>query len=281
MPRPNNRDPEVDLAAALGEELKRVRLTAGFATQDALARAGGYAREAISKAETGAELPSESLYEKWLEACTVSQETRHFLDRMLATARRARSATPEFAKPWLMAERLAEFLLLWSPVLVPGLLQILEYARDMFTHAGYSEAEATAKAEDRLRRQSILEGPDPVHVTVVIHESVLYRRVGSPATMVAQLEHLLEASRLPNVIVQVVRGDEYFLGMEGQFEIASGDSIPDTLVMVVAVEDQNSQRKPMVRTAMKLFREIQSRALNTEDTRALIREALQQWQSRQ
>ncbi len=161
---------------------------------------------------------------------------------------------------------------------MPGLLQVREYAYDMFTHAGYGEAEATAKAEDRLKRQSILGGPDPVHVSAVIHESVLYRRVGSPATMVTQLEHLLVASQLPNVIIQVVRGDEYFPGMEGEFQVATGDSIPDTLVMVVAMEDQNSQDKAMVRTATKLFREIQSRALNTEDTRTLIREALQRWQ---
>jgi transcriptional regulator with XRE-family HTH domain len=280
MPRPNSRDPENDPAAALGEELKRVRLAAKFATQDSLARKAGYAREAISKAETGAELPSDSLYEKWLEACAVSQETRHFLDRMLATARRARSATPEFAKPWLYAERLAEFLLLWSCVLVPGLLQVRQYAYDMFIHAGYSEAEATAKADDRLSRQAILGGADPVHVTAVIHEAVLDWRVGSPATMVAQLEHLLEASYLPNVIIQVVRGDEYFPGMEGGFQVATGDSIPDTLVMVVAMADQNSQDKPEVRKATKLFRQIQSRGLNIEDTRALIREALQRWQSR-
>ncbi len=61
MPRPNSRDPELDLAAALGEELKRVRVAAKFATQDALARALGFAREAISKAETGAELPERRL----------------------------------------------------------------------------------------------------------------------------------------------------------------------------------------------------------------------------
>lgn len=161
------------------------------------------------------------------------------------------------------------------------MLQVREYAYDMFTHAGDSEAEATAKTEDRLRRQSILDGPDPVHVTVVMHESVLDRRVGSPATMITQLGHLLEASRLPNVIIQVVRGVDYFLGMEGEFQVATGDSIPDTLVMVVAMEDQNSQDKAMVRKATKLFREIQSRALNTEDTRALIREALQRWSQQQ
>jgi transcriptional regulator with XRE-family HTH domain len=281
MPRPKSRDPESDPIAALGEELERLRLAAGFSTQDALARKAGFGREAVTKVESGAEVPSENLYQKWLEVCEASEETRHFLDRMLADARRSKSTTPEFAKPWLRAERAAEFLLLWSPRLVPGLLQAREYTYDMFARNGYSEAEATAKTEERLKRQSILEGQDSVHVTVIMHESVLELRVGSPATMVRQLEHLLEVSEFPNVIIQVVRGDEYFLGMEGQFEIASGDSIPDTLVMVVAIEDQNSQDKAEVRRATKLFRDIQSRALNTEETRTFIRERQERWRSQQ
>jgi transcriptional regulator with XRE-family HTH domain len=281
MPRPKSRDPESDPIAALGEELERLRVAGGFSTQDALARKAGFGREAITKVESGAEVPSENLYQKWLEVCEASEETRHFLDRMLADARRSRSATPEFAKPWLKAERLAEFLLLWSLDLVPGPLQVREYTYDMFARNGYSEAEATAKTEERLKRQSILEGSDPVHVTVVMHESALDRRVGSPATMARQLEHLLKVSEFPNVIIQVVRGDDYFLGREGAFYIASGDSILDTLVMVVAIEDQTTQDKALVRKATKLFREIQSRALNVEETRTFIRERLERWRSQQ
>jgi Domain of unknown function (DUF397) len=64
---------------------------------------------------------------------------------------------------------------------------------------------------------------------------------------------------MPNVILQVVRGNEYFLGKESQFEIATGDEIPDTLVWVAAVEDQNSQAKAVVSAATKLFKRIQGR----------------------
>src|SRR5258708_39163260 len=92
-----------------------------------------------------------------------------------------------------------------------------------------------------------------------------------------QLEHLLAASELPNAIIQVVRGSKYFFGLEAPFEIATGDAIPGTLVMVASVEDQNSQDKAILREATKLFRQIQSRALNVEDSRTLIREALQRW----
>ncbi len=66
-----------------------------------------------------------------------------------------------------------------------------------------------------------------VHVTAVIHESVLNREVGSPETMCLQLEHLLAMSELPNVIVQVVKGGKYFFGLEGPFYIATGDAIAD------------------------------------------------------
>jgi hypothetical protein len=281
MPRPNHRDPESDLAAALGEELRRLRAVAGYATQDSFAKALGYGREQVSKVETGYELPSDALFTRWLDLCQASDQDRYYLDRSLRQARRARAATPAFARPWRNAERKAEYLLLWSPVLVPGLLQVREYAIALFIEAGFSEEEAIAKAEDRMERQSILAGDDPVHVTAVIHESVLGRLVGSPEAMRLQLKHLLAASEMPNVIIQLVRGSEYFFGMEAPFEIATGEAIPDTLVVVASVEDQNSQDRAILRESTKLFRDIQSRALNVEDSRTLIREALERWSQQQ
>jgi hypothetical protein len=110
---------------------------------------------------------------------------------------------------------------------------------------------------------------------------VLNREVGSPEAMRLQLEHLQAVSGLPNVIIQVIRGSKYFFGLEGNFEIATGEAIPDTLVMVASVEDQNSQDKANLREATRLFRDIQSRALNVEDSRTLIREALQRWSQQQ
>jgi transcriptional regulator with XRE-family HTH domain len=281
MPRPNSRDPESDLSAALGEELRRLRVHAGYATQDPFAKALGYGREQVSKIETGYELPSDSLFDRWLDRCQATEQDRYYLGRSLRQARRTRAATPAFAKPWLEAEGKAEYLLLWAPVLVPGLLQVREYAITLFIEAGYSEEVAIAKADDRLDRQSILTGDNPVHVSVVLYEPVLNQEVGSPENMRLQLERLLAASEVPNVIIQVVRRGKYFFGLEAPFEIATGDAIPDTLVMVAAVADQNSQDKAVLRESTKLFRQIQSRALNTEDSRTLIREALHQWSQQQ
>ena len=43
-----------------------------------------------------------------------------------------------------------------------------------------------------MRRQRILAGPDAVKLWVVMDEAALLRPVGGPATMRAQIEHLLK-----------------------------------------------------------------------------------------
>jgi hypothetical protein len=69
-------------------------------------------------------------------------------------------------------------------VIVSGLFQVYEYAHAMNTRAGFGEDEAAAKAGARQDRQAILNGPDAPHVTLLLDESVLRRRVGTPEVMV-------------------------------------------------------------------------------------------------
>ena len=117
-------------------------------------------------------------------------------------------------------------------------------------------------------------------MTPVIYEPVLHRRVGTPEIMAAQLEDLLEVSRHPNVVIQVVQEHGYLPGLRGQFEIASGLDIPDTLVMY-NVEDQTQDDPSLVSKAAALFERIRGHALTIEESRAIIREAQQQWRSQQ
>jgi hypothetical protein len=280
MPRPNPRDPETNLSAALGEELRGLRIEAGFATQDAWARATGYPRESISRWETGDNLPGDTAFNDLLDSCNVTSRERKTLTRLLWLARRARGVVLESAVPYMEAEKQAAFLRLWALLLVPGILQIREYALAMFLAAGLSGDAAAEKVDARLDRQAILDGPDAAHVTAIFYESVLYYQVGPPEVMVAQLERLLELSRRPSVVIQVIRDTGYFPGMEGGFQIASGPAIPDTLVMVT-VEDQVTSEEAVVRRVAALFEKIRSYALSAEDSRALIVEAITQWKSRQ
>jgi hypothetical protein len=280
MPRPNPRDPETNLGAALGEELRDLRIEAGFPTQDAWAKATGYPRETISKYETGDTLPSDTAFTDLLDSCHVTSRERKALTRLLRLARKARGVILESAVPYMEAERKAAFLRLWALLLVPGILQIREYALAMFLAAGLDEDAATEKVGARLDRQAILNGPDAAHVTAIFYESVLRYQVGAPEVMVAQLERLLELSHRPNVAIQVIRDTGYFPGMEGEFQIASGPVILDTLVMVT-VEDQVTNDEAVVRRVAALFEKIRSYALSADDSRALIVEAITQWKNKQ
>jgi hypothetical protein len=55
-----------------------------------------------------------------------------------------------------------------------------------------------------MARQAILSRPNPPSLWVVLDEAVLRRPIGGPATMRAQLKHLIEMSQRPNVTVQVI-----------------------------------------------------------------------------
>jgi len=280
MPRVNSRNPERDPAAFLGEQLRRVRIAAGYRIQDSFAVAMHVSQDTISKAETGAQPPTDDVHALWMELCSVSGGELDWFRAALTLARHFRGPVVEGFESWLKIERQASFLRSWNPMVVPGLLQVGEYALPLFRATGKNKETAAALLERRLGRQDILKGPDMVTGVFLIEESVLYRLVELPAALVKQMDRMLAASELPNVTIQVVRGGASLAGMTGAFEIASGDEIPDTMRMD-AVQDQTTNDSGLVREAVMIFELIRGRALNVEESRAVIMEARTQWESQQ
>jgi Domain of unknown function (DUF5753)/Helix-turn-helix domain len=270
-----------DPKAVLGKHLRRLRLAAGLATQLALAvRLDGYGEDMVSKVETGDRVPSDDMYAKWLEACAATHLDRVYLADLLEQARISKSVVPDFAVPWLNAEADADYLRFWSFVTLPGLLQTYDYAYNMFLLGGLDEDAAAESATARVERRRHVEGPEAKRVTAILHESALYRRVGPDQVMVKQMEDLLAASRLPNMIIQIVPDTGYFFGLEGEFGLASGREISDTL-NVVSLEDRTTTEPAVVDRASALFERIRGHALPIEESRAKIQEALQRWSSQQ
>jgi transcriptional regulator with XRE-family HTH domain len=266
-----------------GEELMRVRLAAGFPTQDALAAAMHVSRDVVTKGENGRQTVTDDTFRLWMDACQVSAELRDYLTRALVLAREADGggAVPKWAEKWRTAERLADYIQIFAPVLAPGQFQTEEYAMELFLEAGMSPEEAAEHVRLRLQRQEILDGPNATRVTAVLDESVLYRVVGSPAVLLGQLSHLLELSQRPTIIIQIVRSpNRYYVGQAAAFEVAIGRAITATLVMV-AVEDQTTDLPFVVDKAVALFDRIRARARNAEDSRAAIMEAIEKCQSQQ
>ena len=95
----------------------------------------------------------------------------------------------------------------FEPGVFPGLLQTPAYARAI--HEGamprLSPAVIDQRIEVRQTRQQILtRAEDAPEFWAVLDEAVLHRAVGGPAVMSVQIDHVMEACQLPNVMVQIL-----------------------------------------------------------------------------
>jgi Domain of unknown function (DUF5753) len=94
----------------------------------------------------------------------------------------------------------------FEPVVVPGLLQTADYAREIFRN-GPIELDpdgAERLVEVRLARQEILARDDRPRLWAVIDEAVIHRVVGRVSVMRGQLRHLADSAQQGKTTIQVV-----------------------------------------------------------------------------
>lgn len=119
---------------------------------------------------------------------------------------------PGWFEDFVGLEASAARILSYELLFVPGLLQTEEYARAVVsggrTDLPARDREAIEKRiEVRRRRQRVLHRRDAPTFWVVLDEAVLHRPVGGPRVHGAQIDHLLELTALPNVVVQLLPWD--------------------------------------------------------------------------
>jgi transcriptional regulator with XRE-family HTH domain len=263
------RNPETNPAAFLGDELRRARMAAGFSSQDALAVRLGFDRTVITKAETGQRPPTIDLLTAWCQTCGLDD---NLFGRLAVLARRGDGPVPAWFEDWLEAEGTAQSLRLWSPILIPGLLQTAEYARALFLaeQTDTSDESISALVAARLERQLILDRTGAPDVVAVLDEAVLHRLIGSPPVMHDALTNVADLSRRPNLVVQVIPASHgASAGLGGAFDIAAGDGMPETLRME-AIVDQNTEKRSLVRKAAVAFDRVRADALPRDASRDLI-----------
>jgi hypothetical protein len=113
---------------------------------------------------------------------------------------------PAFFGPRVVYENKATTITQFEYRAVPGLHQTRDYARATFRGGKpYATSEAIEKDVDaRMERQDILTRDDPPRLWTVIGEGALRQVVGSVPVTVAQLDHLLDVSKSPNVVLQIL-----------------------------------------------------------------------------
>ncbi|MFL6113371.1 MAG: helix-turn-helix domain-containing protein [Catenulispora sp.] len=196
----------------LGVRLRRLRTAAGISRE-----AAGYAIRAsdskISRMELGRVGFKPRDVADLLTLYGVRDEAER--DTFLALAAQANAQSwwhsfaevvPGWFEAYLGMEDAASVIRCYQSRLIPGLLQTEDYARAVIRWGNPAAApeEIERRVALRTQRARLLRRPHPPKVWAVIDEAVLRHRPGGHEVMGAQIQHLLELSKLPHVTVQVV-----------------------------------------------------------------------------
>jgi transcriptional regulator with XRE-family HTH domain len=159
-------------------------------------------------------------------------------------------------------------------LVVPGLLQHRDYAGAMIGSRKPDDQRVVLATDVRMNRQQLLER-EGHESSFIIDESVLYRMIGSPDVMRAQLNHLIELGERPNVTIQVVPFSVgTHKGMKGSFELLELSESQDDYAVLLEqpyedhlIEDTSDETREYVH----IFGELEKIALSPVDSAALIR----------
>lgn len=200
------------LRVVLGRRLQQLREKSGLSYEDA-GRALDVTHATIrrmEKAEVGLRIP---YVEKLLRTYGVTQPDE--IEGFVSLAREAnqpgwwhryRDVLPEWFSAFVSLESESELIRAYEPHYVPGLLQTPGYARAVLRaglpHADEEEIERQVAL--RMERQAVLGRAEPPLLWVVIDETVLRRPIGTPDVMAEQIDHLIKATELPYVKLQIM-----------------------------------------------------------------------------
>jgi len=135
-------------------------------------------------------------------------------ERVLALAREANQkgwwqpyidVLPEWFQRYIGLEESASIIRSYELQFIPGLLQTEEYARAVLSgRPGVPRNVIDARVAVRMKRQTLLDRPNPPRLWVVIDEGVLRRPTGGHRIARAQIKHLAELTDQPWLTVQVL-----------------------------------------------------------------------------
>jgi transcriptional regulator with XRE-family HTH domain len=113
---------------------------------------------------------------------------------------------PQWFRAYVDLESAATLIRTYEGQFIPGLLQTDDYIRAVVGGAHLDEAseEVGRRVRLRLARQTLLTREHPPRLWAVVDEAALRRPVGGREVMRGQLERLIDATKLPNVTLQIL-----------------------------------------------------------------------------
>jgi transcriptional regulator with XRE-family HTH domain len=266
----------------LAIELRKLREAAGLTIQEAAKRLAVSSAK-LSRIENAHVAPSQADVLQMLQVYGADEQQR---ETLLPIAREARQKgwwqarygdlrTPELDLVGLETEATA--LRTYSGLLVPGLLQIPQYAEAILR--SYSlDREHQPKAIDRqvdlrMDRKRILTQNSSPSIWAIIDEAALRRPVGGQEVMRQQLRHLTELAAKKNIRLQVLPfASGEHPGMSGAFTIIrfSDASDPDVVFIENPLRDLYLEEPHELEQYSLMFDHISAAAMSTEESSAFL-----------
>jgi transcriptional regulator with XRE-family HTH domain len=196
----------------LGAALRRLREDAGLSTTE-VAEHLGWSHSKISRIETAKSPVTAADVQALLNHYEVPDPEAESLLRLAREAKQRgwwhsySEVLPEWFESYLGLEAEASKISSYEPLVIPGLLQIEEYAAAVLgAHALRTTPDEIERAVElrRARQSRLNRDGEPIMLDAVIGEAALRQLVGGPEVMAAQLQHLVEVQQLPNVTVRVL-----------------------------------------------------------------------------
>jgi hypothetical protein len=183
-------------------------------------------------------------------------------------------AVPDWFSEYVGLESAAVRIQTYELLFVPGLLQTRDYALAIVTRGRPEQATPTEheRVDVRMKRQRILERPGAPRLWAVVEEAVLHRPIGGHAVLAAQLDHLAEVARRPNVTLQVLPSELSGYGSETAFTMLrfAEPDVPDITYIEGLTGALYLDRRAEVEEYSRQMDELTIDALSPEESRSLL-----------
>ncbi|MCN0179512.1 helix-turn-helix domain-containing protein [Salinispora arenicola] len=277
--------PKTARARRLGIALRTHREAAGLTLESAADEISS-TRSTLSRYENAQTLVSPAIVRALLTLYGVAPDE---VAAAVQLAKDARKPGWWVSYSYLLDRRTIDFIALeaeatgianFEPSVVPGLLQTADYVRGVMRGGPHTltDDEVEQRVQLRLDRQQRLTAPNPPILDAIIDEGALLRPVGDRTVTAAQLEHLLKASDLPNVTIQVIPlAAGYHRGTRGSLHILEfADPEDPFIASVETVAGQMVLDRPGdLRTCTKIMEHLRSVALSPADSRDQLRHIME------
>ena len=267
----------------LAMELQRRREATGMSREE-VARQLDWSTSTLFRIETGRSRPQPGNVRVLLELYGVTGPERDGLVQLTRDARQPgwwhsfRDVLPNPYEVYIGLEAGASSLRNFEPIVVPGLLQTEDYARETFRN-GPRELdvdEVQRRVEVRLARQEILTRDSRPRLWAVIDEAVIQRVVGGREVMRRQLRHLADSAQQGKTTVQVVpyRAGAH-AGTTGPFVILDFDEPTDPAMVYVETlaGDIYLEERSDVNRYTLAFDRLRAASLHPDESVQLIEQA--------